>query len=75
MRDGWYINEHEEKCIQSMTFSDDYPVQKLRGQLKGIKKMLEERKLWPEKKINLMYKECSKKDADNDLIRLDCCAQ
>ena len=74
MRDGWYINEHRKKYIQSMMFSNDYPVQKLRGQPKGIKKILEEYKLWPEKKINLMCKECFKKDADNDLIRLDCYA-
>ena len=31
MRDSWYINEHGKKCIQSMMFPDDYPVQKLRG--------------------------------------------
>jgi hypothetical protein len=75
MRDGWYTNENGEKCIQSMTFPDDYPVQKLRGQPKGIKKVLEERNLWPKKKINLMCKECSKKDADSDPTRLECCAR
>src|SRR6266498_4034874 len=78
MRDGWYINEREEKCIQSMTFPDNHPVEKLRGQPKGIKKVLEERNLWPKKKINLVCKKCSKKNADNDEndeIRLDCCAR
>ncbi len=42
MRNGWYINERGDKCIQSMIFPNDYPIEKLREQLKMIKKVLEE---------------------------------
>jgi len=42
MRNGWYINKREDKCIQSMIFPNDYPIEKLREQLKMIKKVLEE---------------------------------
>jgi hypothetical protein len=77
MRDSWYTNEHEKKHIQSMTFPDNHSVERLRGQPKGIKKILEERNLWPKNKINLVCKKCFKKyaDNDNDEIRLHCCAR
>ena len=75
MRNGWYINERGDKCIQPMIFPNDYPVEKLRGQPKGIKKVLEERNLWPKERINLTCKKCSEKDADDDLTRLNCCAR
>ncbi len=26
MCDGWYINENNEKIVQSMTFSDNHPL-------------------------------------------------
>ena len=42
MRDYWYVNEHEERCVQQMIFPDYYPVAKLRGQPKGIKQIFEE---------------------------------
>ncbi|CAG8651246.1 3990_t:CDS:1 [Ambispora gerdemannii] len=73
MRNGWYINEREEKCTQSMIFPDDYPVTRLRGQPKGIKRILEERNLWPAKKIRLVCERCSEKNNDNPEI-LNCCA-
>ena len=74
MRNRWYINECEDKCIQSMIFPNDYPIEKLREQLKGIKKVFEEHNFWPKERINLTCKKCSRKDADNDLTRLNCCA-
>jgi len=40
MRNGWYTNEHGKRCIQTMVFSNDHPVAKLRGQPKGIKQVL-----------------------------------
>ncbi len=58
-----------------MIFPNDYPIEKLREQPKGIKKVLEERNLWPKERINLTCKKCSEKDADNDLTRLNCCAR
>ncbi|CAG8697686.1 5716_t:CDS:2, partial [Ambispora gerdemannii] len=73
MYNGWYINEREERCTQSIIFSDDYPVTRLRGQLKGIKRILEERNLWPAKKIRLVCERYSEKNNDNPEI-LNCCA-
>ena len=61
-----------------MTFPDNHPVEKLRKQPKGIKKVLEKHNLWPKKKINLVCKKCFKKNADNDendKIRLNCYVQ
>ena len=51
MRDSWYINEKGEKLIHSMVFPDNH---KLKGKPKGIKQVLTERNLWPEKGIRLM---------------------
>src|SRR6266540_3117200 len=56
MHNGWYINEREDKCIQLMIFPNDYPIEKLREQSKEIKKVLEERNLWPKERINLTCK-------------------
>lgn len=53
--------------IQSMNFSEDYPVLELRGKPKGIKIILQERGLWPEQ--GLRYK-CGGPDGSNT----DCCA-
>jgi hypothetical protein len=75
MRNGWYINECGEKYLQSMVFPDDHPVKKLRGQPKGVKIVLQERNLWPKKRVNLVCDRCSGKHADDDSIRLDCCAR
>ena len=75
MRDGWYINEYGDKCKQSMVFPNDHPVESLRGKPKGIKKVLEERNLWPKERINLVCKKCFDKDVDDDLIRQNCCAR
>jgi len=58
-----------------MIFPNDHLVKNLRGKLKKIKKVLEERNLWPKEKINLVCKKCSEKDIDNDLIRRNCCAR
>ena len=75
MHDGWYVNEHEERCVQQMIFPDDYPVAKLKGQPKGIKQILEERNLWPTRGIHLACERCSRKsDGDDDSEELDCCA-
>ena len=74
MRDGWYINDRGERCEQSMIFPDDYPVSRLRGQPKGIKRTLEDRSLWPNKKIRLVCERCSDKNSDNSGI-LNCCAR
>uniref|UniRef100_U9UU72 Uncharacterized protein n=1 Tax=Rhizophagus irregularis (strain DAOM 181602 / DAOM 197198 / MUCL 43194) TaxID=747089 RepID=U9UU72_RHIID len=38
MRDGWYINENEEKLVHSMVFPDNH---KLKEKLKGIKQVPE----------------------------------
>ncbi|EXX66968.1 hypothetical protein RirG_118670 [Rhizophagus irregularis DAOM 197198w] len=45
MRDGWYIDKNGEKQTQLM----------------GIKQVLTERNLWPEKSIRLMCEQCSGK--------------
>ena len=58
MRDGWYINEYGERCVQSMVFPDNH---KLKGQPKGIKQVLKERNLWPTKGIRLICEQCSEK--------------
>ncbi len=75
MHDGWYINEHEDKCKQSIIFPNDYSVENLREKPKGIKKILEERNLWPKERINLVCKKCLNKDVDDDLTRRNCCAR
>ncbi len=75
MCNRWYINECEDKYIQFIIFSNDYSIKKLRGQLKRIKKVLKEYNLQPKKRINLTCKKYFKKDADNDLIRLNCYVQ
>ena len=74
MRNGWYVNEHGESCIQSMVFPDDYPVMRLRGQPKGIKQVLGEHNLWPEQGVCLVCEQCSGKHDDVDLKRVNCCA-
>ncbi|CAG8742302.1 301_t:CDS:2, partial [Rhizophagus irregularis] len=71
MRDGWYINEHDERCAQSMIFPNNH---KLKGQQKGIKQVLKERNLWPTKGIRLMCEQCSGKHDDINPERIDCCA-
>ncbi|CAB5383602.1 unnamed protein product [Rhizophagus irregularis] len=52
MCDGWYINEHGERCAQSMIFLNNH---KLKGQQKGIKQVLKECNLWPTEGIRLMF--------------------
>ena len=74
MRNGWYIDECEEVCIQSMVFPIDHPVAKLREQPKGIKQVLGERNLWPAKGVHLTCKQCSGKHED-DPQRVNCCAR
>ncbi|PKC07749.1 hypothetical protein RhiirA5_479009 [Rhizophagus irregularis] len=69
MRDGWYINEHDERCAQSMIFPNNH---KLKGQQKGIKQVLKERNLWPTKGIRLMCEQCSGKHDDINPERIDC---
>lgn len=72
MRDGWYIDENGQKRVQSMIFPEDH---KLKGKPKGIKQVLKERNLWPDKSIRLMCEQCSGKQEDVDLERSDCCAK
>src|SRR5947209_5345460 len=74
MRNGWYMDEREEVCIQSMVFPIDHPVAKLREQPKGIKQVLGERNLWPAKGVHLTCKQCSGKHED-DPQRVNCCAR
>ncbi|CAB4388705.1 unnamed protein product [Rhizophagus irregularis] len=69
MRDGWYINENGEKLVHSMVFPDNH---KLKEKPKGIKQVLTERNIWPEKGIRLMCEQCSGKQDDIDSERLDC---
>ncbi|CAG8448603.1 14289_t:CDS:2 [Cetraspora pellucida] len=54
---------------QKMVFGNNYPDSDMKGKPKGIKKMLEERKLW-KTELNLDCKKCKKK---KDLGRIDCC--
>ncbi len=70
MRDGWYINENNEKIVQLMIFPDNHP---LKGQPKGIKQVLKKYNLWPLKDIHLICEQCSEKDYDLNPERLDCC--
>ena len=72
MRDGQYIDENGQKRVQSMIFHKDH---KLKGKPKGIKQVLKERNLWPDKSIRLMCEQCSGKQEDVDLERSDCCAR
>ena len=72
MRDGWYINEYGERCVQSMIFSDNH---QLKGQPKGIKQILKERNLWPTNGIHLTCEQCSRKRDNANPERLDCCAR
>ena len=61
MRNGWYINERGEKCVQSIIFPDNH---QQKGKPKGIKQMLKKRNLWPMKEIRLMCEQCSGKHDD-----------
>ena len=72
MRDGWYIDGNGEKCVQSMIFPNNY---KLKGKLKGIKQVLKERNLWPDKGVHLLCEQCSGKQDDVDPERSDCCTK
>jgi len=47
--------------LQSMVFSDDHPNEKLRGQPKGLKQILQERGKWPNGGLLLECKECKKR--------------
>jgi hypothetical protein len=58
MRDGWYIDENRQKRVQSMIFPNNH---KLKEKPKGIKQVLKERNLWPDKGIRLMCEQCSGK--------------
>ena len=44
-----------------MVFSNDHPNEKLRGQPKGLKQILQERGKWPNGGLLLECKECKKK--------------
>ncbi|CAG8834586.1 22681_t:CDS:2, partial [Gigaspora margarita] len=75
MRNGWFIDKNGKKCVQLMVFPNDYPKKGLIGKQKGLKQVLEERKLWSIKKILLVCEKCSGKCTDNDSERSDCCTQ
>ena len=47
MRAGWFVNETGQRVIQPMYFPDDHEDPTLRGQLRGVRDLLIERKLWP----------------------------
>jgi hypothetical protein len=72
MRDGWYIDGSGQKRVQSMIYPENH---KLKGKPKGIKQVLMERKLWPDKGIRLMCEQCSGKQDGVDPERSDCCAR
>ena len=74
MRNGWYMDEYGERRVQSMVFSNNYPVTKLRRQPKGIKQVLQERNFWPAKGVHLMCKQCSGKH-DDVPSKVNCCAR
>ncbi|CAG8769256.1 22347_t:CDS:2, partial [Cetraspora pellucida] len=65
MRNGCFIDETEKKCVQPMVFPNDYQKEELRGKQKGLRQVLEERKLWPAEKVLLVCKKCSGKCTDN----------
>ncbi|CAG8503577.1 10811_t:CDS:2, partial [Scutellospora calospora] len=56
------------KQNQEMVFKEDYPDPNMRGKPKGIKKVLEKRRLW-KKGLNLDCEKCKKK---KDSGRIDC---
>jgi hypothetical protein len=72
MRDGWYINDYGERCVQLMIFPENH---QLKEQSKGIKQVLKERNLWPTNGIRLTCEQCSGKHHDVNPERLDCCAR
>ena len=54
---------------QAMVFPDDYPDEKLRGQPKGLRVVLQERRLWPEGGLKAKCKKGCKGDTTS------CCAE
>lgn len=72
MRDDWYIDESGQKCVQSMIFPENH---KLKGKPKGIKQVLKECNLWPNKGIRLICKQCSEKQDDVNPDRSNCCTR
>ncbi|CAG8840424.1 30148_t:CDS:1, partial [Racocetra persica] len=49
-RDAYGENKESD---QDMIFSSDYRIPELRGEAKGLKEVLRERELWPEKGLKL----------------------
>jgi hypothetical protein len=72
MHDGWYTDGNGQKRVQLIIFPNNH---KLKEKLKGIKQILKERNLWPDKGIHLMCEQCSGKQDDVDPERSDCCAR
>src|SRR5947207_8290244 len=70
MRDTYWGPDNQ---LQSMTFSDNHPNVKLRGQPKGLKQILQERGKWPNGRLKLECKECKEKKGDEN--RINCCAR
>ncbi|GBC21156.2 hypothetical protein RIR_jg24235.t1 [Rhizophagus irregularis DAOM 181602=DAOM 197198] len=70
MRDTYWGPDNQ---LQSMVFSDDHPNEKLRGQPKGLRQILQERKKWPNGGLMLECKECKEKNDDEN--RINCCAR
>ena len=78
LRDGW---DHTQNLPQPMVFGQDYSVEKLRGQPKGIRQVLLERGLWRERnkdgsKFFLICPNPKKKDQPrcDPTLKGDCCA-
>ena len=78
LRNGW---NHNKNMPQSMVFDQDYPIEKLRGQPKGIRQVLVERGLWRERnedgsKFLLICPNPTTKDQPrcNLALKGECCA-
>jgi hypothetical protein len=71
MRDGWYV-VHGQKVVQPMSFPLDHEIPALRGVPKGMKQVLQERKLFQD---GLLMK-CKKGNNDQkcDPKATNCCA-
>ena len=78
LREGW---NHNQDLPQPMVFGQDYPVEQLRGQPKGIRQVLLERGLWRERnkdgsKFLLICPNPKTKDQPrcDPTLRGECCA-
>lgn len=74
MRSTTFFDINGQQKIQQMIFDENHPDATMRGQPKGIRRVLMERGLWREG-LTLDCRMCKDKKSVEDLLRINCCAR